>query len=264
MFHMLLRILVLLTSLTQFGCAPLFFDEPYQKAELNNLFPGMDQQSIKEILGEPQAIRAGGKFWFYGKTRPVFFYLVKDGGGTVEDYNWIELAFDDAGKLAFFDVQEGKTGCTQSGNCLLWGAWVTSDKWESHVMTNLAIIATPDKEDFDAKQFLPNKNMCSIYVYFDSSTATIARVFLQDDVAQIQVADKPAFVLNRETYFRVESSPGNLSVKVSNRGETSYSCEPEKIGFLFIHQEFKGLSYNWVDQSTGQKAISKRRLLLAP
>jgi hypothetical protein len=252
--------------MVQFGCIPLFFDEPFQKSDLDSLVPGLDQQSIKEILGEPQAIRAGGKLWFYGKTRPVVLIIIPETGVTTEDYNWIELAFDDADKLAFVDVQEGKTGCTQSGNCLLWGAWTYAEQWESQIMTGRAIIAAPDKQDADAKRFLPNKDMCSIYIYFDSLHSTISRGFLKDDEALIQVTDYPAFFLNRDTYVRVESFPGNILIKVLG-AETGYLCEADKIDFLFIHQpslDFRDSHFNWVDQSEGQKSISKRRLLLAP
>ncbi len=266
MFHILSRTFVLLTSLVQFGCIPLFFDEPFQKSDLDSLVPGLDQQSIKEILGEPQAIRAGGKLWFYGKTRPVVLIIIPETGVTADDYNWIELTFDDADNLASFDVHEGKTGCTQSGNCLLWGAWTDAVQWESQIMTDSAIIAAPDKQDSDAKRFLPKHDMCSIYIYFDSLHSTIARGFLKDYEAQILVTDNPTFFLNRDSYLRVESLPGNISVKVGH-AETGYVCEADKIGFLFIHQpslDFSDLYFNWVDQSTGHKAISKRRLLLAP
>lgn len=267
---MLLRLLFSIFILTITGCIAvpvnLFYDEPFQQEELNALVLGLDYEAVREILGEPHAVRDGGKFWFYGKTRPLI-WLVGDGSDmTVEDYNWLELAFDESGKLLSLDFQEGKTGCSKNGNCLLWGAW------DNRTMTDRAIFAAPEMKDISAKRLLSAVESCALYTYFDSSEVAVARFFLSDVTFKVQTNDMHPYFLNRDTYSYVEVSPGNVVIKAlwfdKILEQVEMSCKSGTNYFLHIHQpgllNRAKLSFAWENDDNGKKALSKKQLLLAP
>ena len=126
MFKIVKFTFILLFHVGLSGCAiPVapFYDEPLPKEQLTQLKAGASQDEVIHLLGEPNATRLNGKFWYYGATRPLVYLAGPNGGGPILDYNWTEVAFDDELRLQHADHYESKSGCARSGNCLLWGDW---------------------------------------------------------------------------------------------------------------------------------------------
>lgn len=246
------------------GCAiPVapFYDEPFPKDLQTKLNAGASQDEVVHLLGAPNATRLNGKFWYYGATRPVVVVAVPNGGGTILDYNWIEVAFDDKLRLQYAEHYESKSGCARSGNCLLWGEWgpVSEDN-----MTNQAIFTSPPEQDTAAKMFYPPVNGCAIYVFYASGTSFIARALLLDDVNAIGVGDTKTSWLNIDTYLRAEVPPGTVTI-ASGASRKQWNCATNDVGYFWVQEPFSGpVQIEEVDAATGKMEIARRRLLLPP
>lgn len=246
------------------GCAiPVapFYDEPLPKEQLTQLKAGASQDEVVHLLGEPQATRLNGKFWYYGATRPLVYLAGPNGGGPILDYNWIEVTFDDELRLQHADHYESKSGCARSGNCLLWGEWDPV----SYKMTDQAIFTSPPDQDTAAKKFDTPVNGCAIYVYCTSQTSFTARALLLDEIIAIGVGDTKTSWLNIDTYIRAEVPPGTVEISANRYFKKLWYCETNDIGYFWVQDKFSSPDHiEEVDAVTGKKEITSRRLLLAP
>jgi outer membrane protein assembly factor BamE (lipoprotein component of BamABCDE complex) len=239
-----------------------FYDDPLPSKALTDLKAGASKEAVMTLIGVPHATRGGGRYWYYGATRPALLagLLVGQGaGGVIHDYKWIEVEFDDASKLLHVDHHESKTGCARSGNCVL------SFGLDPHKMSDSAIIAAAPQQDERAKQFQPPTGGCALYVYYDAG-------FLLQGPISVRVDDASRW-LDQNTYTRFEMKPGEVQQVVTDlghpKGKASWHCMTGEISFFHLFSrwsdrlEFTG-HVEPVDETSGKQEILKRRLLLAP
>jgi len=236
------------------GCIPLtpFFDDPLPKERLQGLTIGASKEDVRSLLGSPQAIRDGGRYWYYGGIRPALAVL----NTAYDDYKWIEVEFDDASRLFHVEHYEAKWGCASSGNCLLsWGT--------DYGMSNSAVITAPPALDEIAKQFLPPKDGCAVYVYYD------AGFLMPIYPIPVRVNNETRW-LNQDTYTRFEMMPGEAQIVFDGdrlEAVERWHCNVGEVTFthLFSRWTDKLTVYiESVDEAVSRKEILKRRLLLPP
>lgn len=246
------------------GCAlPVapFHDEPFPKDLQAKLNAGASQDEVIQLLGAPHATRLGGKVWYYGGTRPMVGLFGPNGNAAILDYNWVEVAFDNALRLQQVEHYESKSGCARSGNCLLWGEWDPVSK----NMTDKAIFTSSPEHDQEAKMFSPPLNGCAIYVFCTSRTSSIARSLLLDDVIAISVDDIKTSWLNIDTYLRVEVPRGGVEISAGRLSKKQWHCGTNDVGYFWVQKPFSGPNQiEVVNAVTGKKEIARRRLLLSP
>jgi outer membrane protein assembly factor BamE (lipoprotein component of BamABCDE complex) len=238
-----------------------FYDEPLPSKTLTELEPGASKDAVMTLIGVPHAIRSGGRYWYYGATRPALLAGVPIGqgiGGVFQDYKWIEIEFDDASKLLHIERQESKSGCARSGNCVL------SFGLDPHKMSDSAIIVAAPQQDERAKQFQPPTDGCATYVYYDAG-------FLLQGPISVRVDDASRW-LDQNTYTRFEVKPGDVQIVTDpahSEGKASWHCMAGEISFFHLFSRWSDrLVFTGhvepVDETSGKEEILKRRLLLAP
>lgn len=259
------RLFTLVTiSMLLSGCAiPVapFYAEPLPKDRLKQIKAGANKDEVIQLVGEPHATRLDGKFWYYGGTRPLVVLGGPNGSGSILDYNWIEVAFDDELRFQYMEHYESKSGCARSNNCLLWGEWDPVSK----VMTDKAIFASPPDHDAAAKMFSPPVSGCAIYVFYSSRTSFIARSLLLDDVIAVSVRGSKPSWLNIDTYLRVEVPLGAVEISSGPMSKKQWNCETNDVSFFGVQGIFSGPDrIEKVDAAIGKEEIMRRRLLLPP
>jgi len=249
------------------GCAiPVapFYDEPYPADRLSLLKPGALQRDVIDLLGQPHASRSGGKYWYYGGTRPVVGLFLPNGGQTILDYNWVEIAFDDTLRLQHIEHYESKSGCARSGNCLLWGAWLFLEP----VMSDLAVFTDTPDHDALAKHFSPPASGCAVYIFYASRMAGIARFLLQDETMAVSVGGNQPNWLNIDTYMRFEVAEGSVEIAAGRLAnllgpKLQWTCVNRDVSYFLVRGV---LSDNdqiiQIETAEGQAEVSRRQLLL--
>lgn len=250
------------------GCIAIpltpFYDDPLPKETVQALPVGVSKETVSSVLGPPHAIRNGGRYWYYGASRPALWGGILVGRGvdvSFDDYKWVEVEFDGASRLLRAELHESRTGCASSGNCLL------STGSGGRRMSDSAIIAARPALDEEAKQFLPPAAGCALYVYYDPRTLEFRTPI------SVRIDDATRWI-NPETYTRFEVSPGDVrtlfGVEAVLRSEYKWHCETGKVGFLHLFGRWdrEGTTLpNFIEsvhETIGKQVILKRRLLLAP
>jgi len=154
---------VLLLVLCGSGCVviPLgpFTDAPYPPAVLQALLHDhADRNAVRRALGKPRAVKAGGRYWFYTSVRTVAGILGGSSGAVIDDYEWVMLEFDAAGRVVFLEYNDDKDGCLSNGICYLAG-----------FLGDQSVITAPAVQSAAAVSSQPGIDECVVYLYLEET-----------------------------------------------------------------------------------------------
>ncbi len=72
-----------------------FTQAPYPQEVLQKLAkPGISRSEVRGTLGPPQAIRSGGRYWFYGNLRESVGVIAGTRSAVFNDFEWVGFEFD--------------------------------------------------------------------------------------------------------------------------------------------------------------------------
>jgi hypothetical protein len=254
------------------GCVPipLFTSEPYSEEQFSNIKEGQtDRALVRKTFGEPQAVRLGGTYWFYGRSRPVMvvgLLDIKSGGDafTTNDYDWVAVSFDTNDKVLKLEHIDDKKGCTANGICLLEGLFggEAGTYSQERLLQTWAIFSAPPHVDHKAKSFEVHNNSCSVYVYLEGPLLT-------DQKVDITLNDKSLATINRKTYAFIEVPIGTHKFSVTNvtKDTTLFTLECSSPALFFVCARYntwswKITSFGAVDEEEGKHKVMTRRLVL--
>ncbi len=171
----------------------------------------------------------------------------------IEDYEWLAVQFDNAGRVVFHEFSDDNQGCLSNGICHIKGLF--SELESKTVLTAPAVL------DDQARQYRARSGECAVYFY-------------QQPKIRLRAANYPVelFVDNRlygitsyETYLFFTRPAGNIRLG-AYQFEMDLNCLSGKAYYIKVVEGWtvkEGESLAIETDDAGIQAISKRRLALS-
>lgn len=154
----------LLAAVLLSGCVivpvGLFTAEPFPIDVRQQLAPGLaDQDRVRLLLGPPTAHKAGGRYWFYARSRTTWGVIAGTSSAAFSEDHWLAVEFDDAHRVVFIEHSDHPDHCLSNGICMLGGLFgqPPSD----------AVLSAPSARDAAARRHEPGPETCDLYLFID-------------------------------------------------------------------------------------------------
>lgn len=256
----LFSLLIVLSLLGTAGCliVPIspFTKAPYPKATLDKLGQaGTTRNAVRAALGQPQAIRSGGRYWFYGHLRESVGIIAGTRSVVFEDFEWVGFEFDTNDRSIFVEYNDDEDGCLSNGIC--------TDKSFLVLAPELAVMLAPIADDRAAKTSQPAPQECQLFFYHTPMSPRFIT-----PMQLISVDGKKRGAINYKTFLLLPHPTGNATLK-TGKTEIVVPCRPGENVYIQAapHWPAKSDDDMWddfspVDSTTGETAIQSRRLAL--
>jgi hypothetical protein len=213
-----------------------------------------DRSLVLSLFGKPTAIKKNGEYWFYGDSRETVGILAGSGNGTIWDYEWLAVQFDQHDNVKFHEFNESVSGCLSNGICNIYGLGDVT-------VTGNSVLTSPSGEDLTAKNYRVKDDECAVYFYQEP----VFLIRMANGPVDLMVNDVRIGVINYETYLFLTHTTGELSLKAyqfnihtrCNAGEKLY-LKAEEQGW----SRKEGKDFAPVPSKLGEAEIQKRRLAL--
>jgi outer membrane protein assembly factor BamE (lipoprotein component of BamABCDE complex) len=210
-----------------------------------------DREQVRKALGEPRAVKAGGKYWFYTNSREFLGILGGNSSRMLDDYEWVMIEFDAASRVSALEYNDDLNGCLASGICYLAG-----------FLSPQPVITATASASAAASAYQPRADECAIYLYLETLPwffGNLPVTFSIDGHARGRINDK--------SYLFLTHPAGAVRIDAYQL-EISVPCAGGKR--LYVHAT-KARDWSWetaselaqADATAGSSAIHERRLALA-
>lgn len=253
-----LLLLVLLFDLAGCIIVPItpFTQAPYPPEVLQKLAkPGASRSDVRGALGPPQAIRSGGRYWFYGNLRDSVGIIAGTRSAVFEDFEWVGFEFDSSGRVVFMEHNDDAGGCLSNGIC--------TEKAFLAFAPQVAIMTAPLADDLAAKSSQPSGAACQLFIYPEPMSPKFISPMLL-----IKIDGKERGAVDYHTFLMLPHSTGNVTIKAGSQ-EIIVPCRAGENQYIRATPQWPkdGKDDIWaevvpVDAATGKNDLSARKLAL--
>ena len=253
-----LLLLALLLELASCIVVPIspFTRAPYPPEVLQKLAqPGTTRNQVRATLGPPQAVRAGGRYWFYGNQRESVGIIAGTGSAVFEDFEWVGFEFEPNGRVVFMEHNDDAGGCLSNGIC--------TEKAFLALAPSVAILTAPTVDDTAAKTAPPPADACQLFIYPEAMSPKLVSPMLQ-----VKVDGKERGVVDYHTYLLLTHPPGSATIKAGKQ-EIIVPCRAAENQYIHAVPQWPKTRDEdiWaevvpVDAATGQAAVQNRKRVL--
>lgn len=253
-----LLLLALLFDLAGCIIVPIspFTKAPYPPDVLQKLArAGTTRNEVRTTLGPPQAVRSGGRYWFYGNQRESVGVIGGTGSAVFEDFEWLGFEFDPNGRVVFMEHNDAAGGCLSNGIC--------TEKAFLAVAPSVAIMTAPTVDDATAKTAPPPADACQLFIYPEAMSPKLVSPMLL-----VKVDGKERGVVDYHTYLLLPHAPGNATIKAGKQ-EIIVPCRAGENQYIHAVPQWPQSRDDdiWaevapVDAAAGQTALQHRKRVL--
>ncbi len=233
----------LLSSLACSACVVIpigmFTESPFSAQVLARL-RNADSTEVRQTLGEPQLVKASGRYWFYTHSRETWGIIGGTSSAVLTDDDWLAVQFDEAGRVTFIESNDLKN-CLSNGICLDGSA--------------------PTVQDISAKAHRVAADECAVYLFLESLPWPLAT-----GTTTFRLDGRTVGVVTAQTYLLLTRPPGEVKLAAYDLAIGTHCAGGEK---LYI-RAVKKRDWSWdtgedlapVSNAEGEAAIAARRLAL--
>ena len=228
-----------------------FTESPFPDTVLQPLLRDhADRNQVEKVLGKPRATKSGGKYWFYTSSREFLGIIGGNSSAVIDDYEWVMLEFDDAGRVALLEYNDDRDGCLSNGICYLTG-----------FLSPQPVISAPAVAAAAVQSYRPRTDECAVYLYLQDLP------WYYGDLPVLFSIDGQAYGLtNDKGYLFLTHPAGEIRISAWQNSITLPCTGGDRIYVRAV----KALDWSWktgkdiapVDPAEGEAAIRGLRLTL--
>jgi hypothetical protein len=252
---------------------------PFQDQDLEFLEPGStDLEALVDELGPAAIVRRGGRLQVWAAAANQS-RVVMVGGGSPYKHHYLVVELDSDGIVQRFEVvRPNHTPVFGSAEppCTSWGVCILRDPFEYHMglftlgheelpaADDIAVVMDASDEDSLARDSLPGRNECAVYLFNASATGAWS-------TTRVATPETPWRYLPEGTYSRLTLPPGRQLI----RAQYGPTCDEQDIRTLELDCERAQTSYvavagkrcsrmslTLVPETTAKETLQKQRLIV--
>lgn len=165
----------------------VFTKSPYDPDVLQKLSaPDADRERVRQVLGSPALVKAGGAYWLYSNSRAMWGIIGGSSSAVYTDDEWLAVRFDKSGKVVFVEKND-LSKCLSNGMCFDGTA--------------------PHADDGFAKSYQPKADECAVYLLLDRLPWPLQAGTVKSFVDGVAIGN-----VNPKTYLFLTHPAGNIDI----------------------------------------------------